>query len=137
MDKKKKIITLIVAMAMFCMMSMSALADVDVVVSLPKDQVWTSGYSVSRKAEDSSVYACCQSVYPTNGAIDTYKRIQARVVNSSGTLIMTTNKVVLEEGGGYQLLDIKDIYSHLETVYIQFRGNSNAAAEAVVAYFSL
>lgn len=133
MNKKKKITTVIVAMAMFCMMSISALAATNVVVSLPKDQAWTSKKSVTRTGSYSYIEASCDSVYPTSGS-DNFSKIQARVVNSAGTLIMTKDYEVLKEGDGYQELHIKDGYLALDTVYIQFRGNSSSAAEAVVNY---
>ncbi len=41
MNKKKGITTIIVALAMFWMMSMTELAVSNVVVTFPKDQLWT------------------------------------------------------------------------------------------------
>ena len=133
MNKKKKITTVIVAMAMFCMMSISALAATNVVVSLPKDQAWTTKKDVTRTGNYSYIEASCDSVYPTSGN-DNFSKIQSRVVNSSGTLIMKKDYVVLNEGEGYEELPIKDGYLSLKTVYIQFRGNTSSAAEAVVNY---
>lgn len=124
-------------MAMFCMMSMSALAATNVVISLPKDQAWTSRRSMTRTGNYSYVQASCDSVYPTDGGSDNFSKIQARIVDSSGTLIMTKDYVVLKEGDGYQDLDIKEGYQALSPVYIQFRGNSSSAAEAVVNYKGL
>lgn len=133
MNTKQRITTIIVAMAMFCMMSMSALAATDVVISLPKDQAWTESKSVSRSGAYSYVWASLDSVYPTGGS-DNFSKIQARVVNFKGVLIMTSSYKVLNEGDGYQELYIKEGYLANKTVYIQFRGNSNEAAEAVVNY---
>lgn len=53
-----------------------------------------------------------------------YALEEDRLVNSEETLIMTEDYVVLKEGNGYQELYIKDGYLDLETVYIQFRGNT-------------
>lgn len=135
MDKKKGIITIIVAMVMFCVMSMSALAAIDKHIYLPSDQAWTSSYSINRTRDYSYVWARCDSVYPSLGT-DTYTKIQARLVNSSGTLIMTEEYKVLKESEGFEELYIKEGYLSASTVYIQFRGNTNAAAEAVVSFYS-
>lgn len=135
MSRRKRITIIIVAMLMFCMMSMSALAAINVHISLPKDQVWTDSLDVSRTAGFSYVKASCDSVYPTSGS-DNFTKIQVRIVNSSGALIMTSNYEVLKEGDGYKMLYIKEGYLANKTVYLQFRGNSSAAAEAVVNYFA-
>ena len=62
MNKKKRITTIIVAIAMLCMMSMTAFADTDVHISLPKNQEWTSKQSVSRTGNYSYVSASLDSV---------------------------------------------------------------------------
>lgn len=135
MNKKKNILTIIVAIAMFCMMSMSALADSDVHISLPENKVWTSSLAISRTGMFSYVWAGCDAVYPSSGS-DHYTKIQTRLVNSSGTLIMTKDYETLTEGDVVTPLYIKEGYLSYNTVYIQFRGNTNAAAEAIVEYFS-
>ena len=121
-------------MAMFCMMSMSALAST--MISLPENQVWTSKAAISRTGSFSFVYAKCESVYPSSGS-DNFTKIQTRLVNSSGKLIMKKDYETLTEGKASSLLYIKEGYLADKTVYIQFRGNTNAAAEAVVDYYSL
>lgn len=136
MNKKKGIVTIIVAIAMFCMMSMSVLADSDVHISLPENQVWTTGLSMTRTGMFSYVYAACNSVYPESGS-DNYTRIQTRLVNSSGTLIMTKDHETLKEGDAVTPLYIKEGYLSYSTVYIQFRGNTNKSAKAIVEYYPL
>lgn len=137
MNKKRRIITIIVALSMFCMMSMSALADGwNVHIYLPENQEWTSGGSILRSGKYSYVMACCDSVYPTIGT-DNYTKIQARLVDSSGERIMLDDCVILKEGSGYKHLYIMEGYQNLGTIYIQFRGNTNAGAEAVVSFYSL
>lgn len=134
MNKKKRTITIIVTIAMFCMMSMTALAAVNVHVTLPKNQVWTSKIAVSRSGKYSYVAASLDSVYPLSGS-DNYEKIQTRLVNSSETTILEdADYVVLKEGDKYTKLHIKEGYLDNKTVYIQFRGNTNAAAEAIVNY---
>ncbi|MCM1091392.1 MAG: hypothetical protein NC092_08200 [Butyrivibrio sp.] len=135
---KRGITTLIVTMAMFCMMSMSALAagaGLKEQIHLSANQVWTGSYSISRTGDYSYVYARCNSVYPPSGT-DNFTKIQARLVNSSGTLIMTATYVVLNESEGYKKLYIADGYLNENPVYIQFRGNTKDAAEAIVSYYS-
>lgn len=134
---KKKIITSIIAMAMFCMMSISAFAIGDdyynVQISLPENQVWTESMSMERSGYFSFAWASLESVYPLSGT-DNFKKIQARIVNSSGSSIMDSSYVVLEEGKDGERLYIKEGCLNLTTIYIQFRGNTSKAAEAVVSY---
>lgn len=118
---------------MFCMMAMTAFADTGVHISLPKDQVWTSGQAVSRTGNYSYVSVSLDSVYPTSGS-DYFTKIQAKLVNRIGVLIMTSNYVILKEGDGYQNLHIQEGYLASKLVYIKFRGNTDAAAEAIVNY---
>lgn len=47
---------------------------------------------------------------------------------------MTSNYVILKEGDGYQNLHIQEGYLASKLVYIKFRGNTDAAAEAIVNY---
>ena len=109
------------------------MSDSDVHISLPKNQVWTGKLSVTRSGNVSYVSASVDSVYPTSGT-DNFEKVQARVVNAQGNLIMSENYVVIKEGTSYQKLYIKDGYLNEKTVYLQFRGNTDAAAEAVVNY---
>lgn len=110
------------------------MSDSDVHISLPKNQVWTGKYSVTRSGNVSYVFASLDSVYPASGT-DNYEKIQARIVNGQGTMILRDGSyATLKEGTGYQKLYIKDGYLNEKTVYLQFRGNSNDAAEAVVNY---
>lgn len=137
MNKKKRIATIIVAIAMFCMMSMSALAASNVFVSLPANQVWTDSAAVTRLSSNYSyIQASCDSVYPKNGGSDNFTKIQTRLVSSEDTLILKDDEEynTLTEGKGYKKVYIKDGYIDKPT-YIQFRGNTNAEAEAVVNYF--
>ena len=80
--------------------------------------------------------AGCDTVYPLRGT-DNFSRIQVRLVNASGKLIMTKDYETLTEGETARLLYIDDGYLASKTVYIQFRGNTKAAAGAIVEYFSL
>ncbi len=136
MNKKKGITTIIVALAMFCMVSMSALAVSNVIVTLPKNQVWTASKTLQRFSTDYSyVLASCDSVYPTDSSSDNFSKIQVRIVDASGKLIMDKEYEVLEERKLVEALYIKEGHLSENPVYIQFRGNTNAAAEAVVNYF--
>ena len=62
--------------------------------------------------------------------------MQARLADSSGTQISTEPYIVLEENGLYDILEIKNGYLYLKTIYFQFRGNSKEPAYAVVDYFA-
>lgn len=133
--KRKNIITGIVVMVMLLTMSMSAMAASDVVVYLPENQVWSISYSDTRSGAYSTATVHCDSVYPIKGS-DNFKKMQARLVDSSGTLISAEPYIILEENGLYDILHVDEGYLHLKTIYFQFRGNSKEAANAVVDYFA-
>lgn len=136
---KKTIITLIVLLAIFFMMSMTVLADeyLNVRISLAANQVWTGGYSVTRSGRYSYVSAGLDTVFPSEGN-DNFERIQVRVTQFryGFDALNEEGVVTLKEGSGYQNLTIKEGYLNCTTVYFQFRGNSNKAAEAIVNYKS-
>ncbi len=129
---KKNIITGIVVLAMFYMMSMSAHA-VQALYSIPANQVWTGGIPIARSGEVNYVTVSLTSVYPLKG-IDTFKKVQARLVNYAGDLVSASESVVLEEGKGDKNIYLDDDYAYFTLVYLELRGNSNAAAEAVINY---
>lgn len=130
---KKKITIIIVAMAMFYMMSMSALAVTTKHIYLGAGQEWTVPYPITRLGDYSCVYVKCDAVYPAYGP-DFLTKIQVCLVDSSGAMIMEGNYYTLTEGAGYRAISIKEGYLD-DTVYIQFRGNSSAAADAIVSYY--
>lgn len=134
MNKKKGITTIIVVMAMFCMMSMSALAATTLHISLGSDGRWTIPYPVKRTGNYSCVYIKCDAVYPAYGP-DSLTAIQVCLVNSSGTPIMGNQYVTLTEGAGYTSFSLQEGYLG-DTVYLQFRANSSSEAEAYVSYYS-
>lgn len=105
-------------------------------VDLAPNQVWSSKYTVERSCQYSYVFAALKSVYPTSGT-DNFTKIQARLVSNSGISITDNNSgyVVLKEGAGDQQIFVKNGYLNVPTVYIQFRGNTDARAIALVEYF--
>ncbi len=133
MDKKKTAVTVIATLVMFYTMAISIWASSNEYFYLPKNQIWTYRRAVSRTGKYTYASASLDAVYPQVGT-DTYERIQTRLVNESGKLIMTSDYVVLKEGEGYKNLQIKEGWLDKKTIYIQFRGNSNADAEAIVNY---
>lgn len=136
MSKKTKVVSMIVVMFMFCVMSIPVLGAYNEVIYLPEGQKWVSGYSVGRTGCFSYIKISCDSVYPLSGN-DNFSRIQARILNSQGVKIMDSDYEVLKEGDGYKNFYIKEGYLNEERVYIEFRGNSSPEAEAVVNYIGL
>lgn len=135
-ESKNIIVTMIVAMAMFGMTVMTAFADsyTNVHISLGEYQFWTYGRPVTRSGKNNYISVSLESVYPLSGT-DTFKRIQVCVAKDPmGGLIMEKDYETLTEGAGYKDIEIKNGYLDLETVYLQFRGNTEKAAEAVVSY---
>lgn len=136
MKVKNIIVTMIVAMAMFGMTAMTAFADsyTNVHISLGEYQFWTYGRPVTRSGKNNYISVSLESVYPLSG-IDTYQYVQVCVTSDPmGGLIMEDDYVKLKEGNGYKDIEIINGYLDLETVYLQFRGNTEKAAEAVVSY---
>lgn len=130
---KKSVITVIVVLAMFCMMSMSAHA-VEALYSIPANQEWTGGIPIARSGEYNYITVSLASVYPLKG-FDNFKKVQARLVNYERDLVSASESVVLEEGKGDTKIYIDDVYAHINLVYLELRGNSKAAAEAVINYY--
>lgn len=84
-------------MVVILMMNISALAASGVLIDIPKNQIWTSSYEVTRTGSFSFVYVACDSVYPVSG-VDTFKKIQARITSSTGKLMMDSEFKTLTEG---------------------------------------
>lgn len=138
-NKGKKYLTFIVTMLTICMMSITAFAASTNVFNkeyyIPAQQIWTASAPVDRSVNYSYVSASLSTVYPLHGS-DNFKKIQARIVTLTDkpVCIMTSSYEVLTEGDGYFKLKIMEGYLSLKTVWIQFRGNSDSAAYAVVNY---
>ena len=130
---KKRILGSVITVLAIAAMSVTSMAATNKHIYLAQNQAWTSKYSESRSTNFSYAQAALESVYPTSG-VDNFSKIQTRLVNSAGTQISQKAYVVLTEGDGYKNISIKEGYLSLSTIYFQFRGNSNKAAEAVVNY---
>lgn len=131
---KKRMVTAIVAIAILCMMPVTAFANSNVHIFLAKNQAWTPNFSVQRTTNFSYISVSLNSVYPSQGT-DKYEKIQARIVDNAGTLIINSSYEVLTEGSGLKKLSIKEGYLSNEIVYLQFRGNTKEPAEAIVDYY--
>lgn len=103
-------------------------------LTLPVNQKWVS-VSATRTGSFNDLHARCYSVYPTNGGKDDFKKIQARAVNSSGTVI--ANTVTLKETAtGPTSMAIKNGYLNLTSFKFQFRGNDPELAAKAEVYYS-
>lgn len=131
---KKRWISIMVVTVMFILNTVSTFAASNVSVYLPASQVWTASLLDQRSGAYYDVMMNLDSVYPTGNATDNYQKIQARIRNSDGITIMNGNYVVLNETENAQYIMIKNGYIKTETVFFQFRGNTNSAAYAVVDY---
>lgn len=101
-------------------------------VTLKANQVWTSKYSVTRSGAVSYVSARCKSVYPASGE-DNFEKVQARIVTSSGSLLMDGDYVTLDEKDSSAThIGLMQGMLNTKTVYFQFRGNTDKAASAVI-----
>lgn len=132
--RKSKLITAVTVMAMCIMTAVPVKAASNVVVYLPKNQLWTGPYSASRSGNNRYVSAKCNSVYPLSGT-DNYTQIQVTVVSNNNTTILEGEVATLTEGQNMTRLNIKNGYLNLRTVYFKFRGNKpELDANAVVSY---
>ena len=135
MKNMKKLVTIITVWAMAFVMAIPSFAAYKQTISLPKNQQWATAGDINRSGNYSTVKARCHSVYPDSGA-DFFGKIQCRVTNKNGTEI--SDKVyTLDEGASdYTKITIKEGYLATSPVTFQFRGNKDAAANAVVSYTS-
>lgn len=131
---KKRWISIMVVSVMFILNTVSTFAANNVSVYLPANQVWTASLLDQRSGAYNNVMMKLDSVYPTGNATDNYQKIQARIRNSDGDIIMNSSYVTLSETENTQYIPIKNGYLNTETVFFQFRGNTSAAANAVVDY---
>jgi hypothetical protein len=136
MRKQRRLATCFATLAVIGIISLPTFAAENVYVYLPINQVWSDRNETqdSRTGNYNTVSARCHSVYPDTGT-DNYSHIQVRVVNAYGTLISNDPYLVLNEGSASpSYLSIKEGYLGLTQVYFQFRGNTNASANAIVSY---
>ena len=131
--KRKILVTGVITFLMMATMLMSTFAAIDKNITIPSNQAWTSGSSEARTGNYSNVKVKCNSVYPESGT-DNFSKIQTRITNSSGTLIMNTEYTTLTEGNDYSYIAIKQGYLNTTTVRFQFRGNTSKSAKAVVSF---
>ena len=135
----KKILHFIASQAIILVLALPQAATASSVfnkhISLASNQVWTARMGVTRSGSHYDVATKCHSVYPVTGE-DTFTRIQCKVVDSDGVNIMDSglSYIVLNESAGYSQIIIKNGYLDLTKVYFRYRGNSSAAAEAIVSY---
>lgn len=138
MSKRGKVVTcLILALVMVVScVPLFASAAGPTVVRLAEGQAWTrSYYAGTHTAGYDSAAAECDAVYPINSIVDLFFACQCRAVNSSGVQIGADDYVVLQENGGRVRVYLSQGMQNTPSVYFQFRGNTDKAAEAVVSYY--
>lgn len=132
----KKMLSIVAVLAMIFVLAIPAFAVDQQVIKIPASQTWTTAGSCSRTTNYTYIYARCHSVYPDSGA-DFFGKVQCRVRNSNATVISEKEYVVLDEGAdSFTQIDLKQGYLSATSVYVQFRGNTDKAANAVVSYYS-
>jgi hypothetical protein len=133
MKNMKKLATIITVLAMAFVMAIPTFAAYKQSIYLPKDQAWVTAGDATRSGNYSTVKARCHSVYPDSGA-DFFGKIQCRVTNKNGTEISDKIYALDEGDSDYTKITIKEGYLSTSPVTFQFRGNTSAAANAVVSY---
>lgn len=130
----KKIVSAIVIAVMIVLTLVPSFAASYVTIQLASNRYWTKGYGESHDPSYSTCGAMCHSVSPYSGT-DHFHTIQCRVTNTYNETISTSGSYSLSEGASsYQEIKIKEGYLNTNTVYFQFRGNSNSQAIAEVSY---
>ena len=137
MTKKRRcMVCSILLFAMFVALSVPALAaTTQQVISLPADQSWVCAGSDTRSTSYSYTHARNHSVYPTSG-VDLFSTIQCRITSPVGTTISSPSSLK-EKAVDYTKVYIWDGYLHYSTVFFNFRGNTDFAANAIVSYDGL
>ncbi len=135
MKRYAKLKVFIITILVFCIMSIPTFAAMSRTVYLAPNQLWTDRWdsSHSRSGQENSVFAKCDSVYPESGW-DTFTKIQVRVADTYSNIISADSYYTLTEGEGYTTIPLNDTGKKVSTVYFQFRGNTNKAANASVTY---
>lgn len=133
MKKKMKITVNILAILLLLLSSIGSFAKNADVAILP-NKTWTSDsdHTDSRSGAYSTVFARCFSVYPDSG-IDTFSQIRCRGTNGYGKVI-SAETTLTETASSNQKIEIKEGELKVRFVGFQFRGNTNASANASVLY---
>ena len=126
----KKLITLIIALAMAFVMALPAFAADNKTIYLPEKMSWMTAGTEARNYFDFPTVRC-HSVYPESG-LDLFSTIRCRL--KSGTNVISDVVHLSELNSEYTTVTLKEGYDHVNSVTFQFSGNSNAAAYAVVSY---
>lgn len=130
----KNLVSAIVVAVMIVLTLVPSFAASYVTIHLASNQYWTKGYGESHDPNYSLCGAMCHSVSPYSGS-DNFHIMQCRVTNTYGDTISVLDSYSLSEGASsYLKIRIKEGYLNTNTVYFQFRGNSNSQAIAVVSY---
>lgn len=126
----KKLITLIIALAMAFIMALPAFAADNKTIYLPAKMNWMTAGTEARNYCDPPTVRC-HSVYPESG-VDLFSTIRCRL--KSGTNVISDTVHLSELCPEATTVTLKEGYHHVTSVTFQFSGNSNAAAYAVVSY---
>lgn len=136
MKLSKRIVTAIVLVFMIAVASIPSMAaTLNRTIELKANKAWTSNiYAGSRDTSYSDRQgAKCHSVYPDSG-LDFFSIIQCRLTNSRGQNIGVVPYIGLTEGESrYTRIAIAQGYLDETSMFFQFRGNTNSAANAVVS----
>ena len=109
----KKLITLIIALAMAFVMALPAFAADNKTIYLPEKMSWMTAGTEARNYCD----------FPT---------VRCRLKRDS--VVISDIVHLSERSPDYTTITLKEGYEHVNSVTFQFSGNSNAAAYAVVSY---
>ncbi|MFQ8599359.1 MAG: hypothetical protein ACLSAP_01340 [Oscillospiraceae bacterium] len=130
---KKKVATCIaVVLALSAIFCVNVFA-VRKTITLGANQVWTSTENVSRSGKYSYGSARCYSVYPVNGGLDFFDKIQVQICTTVGVpisqIVVLSEKITVEGK-----IPLMEGYLNQKAIIFKFRGNGSAAAKADVYY---
>lgn len=128
----KKLIPLIIAIAMAFVMALPVFAAENQNIYLPQGQVWMTAGTEARNYCDFPTVRC-HSVYPESG-LDLFGTIQCRLKKGADVISASDIVYLSESSSSFTTVALKEGFEHVNSVTFQFRGNSSAAAYAVVSY---
>lgn len=137
MKKSGKLVTGILALMMVGVTVLPAMANYAVshrLVHLPANQVWMPGGSVWHTPGIKGAVVQCHSVYPDKEGTDNYQYIRCRIVDNYGIIVSMESDKKIQEGTGYQDMELRDGYTQSGTLNFHFRGNTKESAYTDVSY---
>lgn len=118
-----------------CLFTTTAFAK-DETILLPQSQIWAVRSSIERTGKYSYVEAKVNSVYPVNGGIDTFTKVQVKVYTDALKTFSNTYTLSETSSSSTQIA-LNEGFLDEDNVKLAFRGNNaDYSAYANVTYYA-